>query len=66
MYYCKQNHYGSETSCGFANTWFAIKFPNKAMRDDYCNRTNRLDIKPITAKEANKESIHDWGEFVRI
>lgn len=42
MYYAANNHYGSPTDVGFANTWYVLAFETKAERDAYVeNSTSR-------------------------
>lgn len=54
-YYAKANQYGSDTSVGFANTWYVAGFATKAARDAWVDaHTDRLDVESITRAEAEK------------
>jgi hypothetical protein len=53
-YYALDNHRASETSKGFANTWFVLRFPSRRLRDDYIRRATSIAARPVTAREARK------------
>jgi len=56
QFFARTNHYGSETSIGFDNTFSALVFDSRAARDAYVeeNSHRNLAIKPITKAEAVK------------
>jgi len=54
MYYAATNSYASATSVGFANTWSAIGFATRQMRDAYVARATDLATKSILASELRK------------
>jgi hypothetical protein len=53
-YYAETNHYGNETSVGFANTWLVLAFESKAERDAFVesHENKNLSTAAITRKEA--------------
>jgi hypothetical protein len=52
--YLKFNHYGSETSVGFDNSWSAMVFESRADRDIYLERWKHKDrsLRPCTRAQA--------------
>lgn len=54
MFYAADNHYGSQTDLGFANTWYVVAFLTKASRDAYVEASDRLSTRAIKAREVKK------------
>lgn len=50
-YFAAANSYGSESSTGFANTWFVKAFESMKDRDDWVYGTNRIDVLAIKKSE---------------
>lgn len=53
-YYAANNTFGTESSFGFANTWFVLAFSNKVDRDNYvdcCSEVSATKIKRSEIKE---------------
>ena len=59
-YYAADNHYGSETDLGFANTWYVISFASKAARDAYVANSEKRSTRAIRAGE-----VRQYGEVSR-
>jgi len=53
-YYAADNYYGSETSVGFANTWYVLAFRSKKERDDYVSASHNLSARAIKSSEVKK------------
>jgi hypothetical protein len=53
-YYAADNHYGSETDIGFANTWYVISFASKVARDAYVANSNKRSTRAIKAREVRQ------------
>jgi len=53
MHFAANNHYGSETDRGFANTWYVIAFESKAARDEYIEQSKSLAATAITRREVS-------------
>jgi len=51
MYYAAANSYATQTSIGFSNTWHAIGFATRQMRDAYVQQAKDLATKAIKADE---------------
>jgi hypothetical protein len=51
MFYAAVNSYGTETSVGFANTWRALGFKTRQMRDAFVGRAKDMATRPIKAAE---------------
>lgn len=56
MFYAAVNSYATETSVGFSNTWGAIGFATRAMRDAYVLRATDLATKAI-----NADKLRNYG-----
>ena len=56
-YYAEANYYGSETSLGFSNTWYAIQFDSQKQRDEYIKNSISRDVRIISAKEVKKKKL---------
>ena len=56
MYYAAINHYGTDTSAGFANTWSVIGFERRQMRDQYVSQSADMATRPITRRD-----MHTYG-----
>jgi hypothetical protein len=54
MYYAAENSYATDTSVGFANTWGAVGFPTKRMRDVYVVRATDMTTRSIKASELKR------------
>jgi len=54
-YYAAENHYGSDISHGFYNTWYIMAFDSKAHRDEWVESRNTLTAQPI-----KREHCTDW------
>ncbi len=67
-FYAIFNHYGSDTSSGFSNTWDALTFDSKTERNDYVKRWERRNktLRACTCHEAAKYLERDVysGEFI--
>ncbi len=51
-YYLADNSYGSESSWGFANTWYVVRCNSLAQRDaELSKRRRSLTARPIKAAE---------------
>jgi len=50
-YYAAENHYGSSTSHGFANTWYVLVFRSKSERDTWVYNQPTLTAKAIKRTE---------------
>jgi len=51
QYYAADNHYGNESSIGFANTWYVLAFASKAARDDFVDGSDKASTRAIKASE---------------
>lgn len=51
MYYAAKNHYSTETSVGFSNTWYVLGFAKRAMRDAHVKAATDMATRAIKAKE---------------
>jgi hypothetical protein len=56
-FYAAENSYGSATSFGFANTWYAIRFDSRQERDEWVSRQNTLTAEKCSAKAARKLGV---------
>ena len=50
-FYAAENHYGSETDLGFANTWYVIEFISKLARDELVSASAKRSTRAIKAAE---------------
>ena len=57
-YYAADNLYSSETSVGFANTWFVIAFSSKKSRDQFVMERKGVAIRPIKRSEISRYTDH--------
>lgn len=51
MKFAANNTYATETSFGFANTWYVLAFRDKESRDAYVEKAKGIAVKAITRKE---------------
>lgn len=51
MFYVAENHYSSETSIGFANTWYVVGFATRAARDAHVAQAKDMATRAIKAAE---------------
>lgn len=56
-FYAAENSYGSATSFGFANTWYAIRFDSRQERDGWVERRNTLTAEECSAMTARKLGV---------
>lgn len=56
-FYAAENSYGSATSHGFANTWYAIRFDSRQERDEWVARRKTLTAEACTAAVARKLGV---------
>ena len=67
-YYAMDDHYGSETDSGFANTKFFRRFRSKKERDDWVFKSNRLSREVCTRQDVIKynglRDFRDHPEYV--
>jgi hypothetical protein len=51
MYYAACNHYATDTSVGFANTWYIRSFETKAKRNDFVSSAEDMATRAIKRRE---------------
>ncbi len=56
MFYAAVNSYATQTSIGFSNTWHAIGFATRQMRDAYVK-----DAKDLATKAIRSNEIRTYG-----
>lgn len=65
-YYVAENYYSTETSVGFANTWYVVAYQNKKDRDNRVKTSPYLATKAIKAADINmycsKSDIKKYSE----
>jgi hypothetical protein len=54
MFYAADNHYGSDTSTGFANTWYVLAFADKNSRNEYVDHRPNLSARAIKRPHIGK------------
>ena len=54
MFYAAKNYTASETSIGFANTWYCVGFESKKMRDAHVAESTDKATRSIKASEIGK------------
>jgi hypothetical protein len=62
-YYAACNRYSSETSVGFANTWYVETFTSRKTRDYFVKNATDRATRKITAKEVKKYSNINFNEL---
>lgn len=56
MFYAAKNSWVTETSIGFADTWYVIGFATKQMRDTYVEQAKDRATRTITS-----QNIKEYG-----
>ncbi len=54
MKFAANNTYATETSTGFANTWYVLAFEDQESRDAYVAKAHGLAVKAITKSEISR------------
>ena len=69
-HYAAKNRYGNEQNIGFANTWGAFVFPDKASRDRYVADSYDLSVRTIKRRDVFRYIVGEprpfSGEFYGI
>ena len=69
-FYAASNRYASETSVGFANTWFVLVFNSRTARDEYVQQARDLATRAITRRDvpryADAHPKPFSGEYIGI
>lgn len=54
MNFAANNRYATDTSTGFANTWYVLAFEDQLSRDEYVRRAQGLAVKAIAKAEISR------------